>query len=247
MSFNRIRIVLVATSHAGNIGAAARAMKTMGLPRLTLVAPQNFPDAEATARAVGAEDLLQSAQVCATLDEAIRDCAFVIGTSARSRRIAWPTLAPDTAAARALQEAEKSEVAILFGRERTGLTNEELDRCQALVHIPTDPGFSSLNLAAAVQIVAYELRRLLLGATVIRKTAEEALGEPLASAAEVQRFYEHLEQVMTETGFLDPENPKLLMRRLMRLYNRAQLSTNEVNILRGILTAVQRPHGKPHS
>jgi TrmH family RNA methyltransferase len=247
MSFNRIRIVLVATSHAGNIGAAVRAMKTMGLARLVLVAPLNFPDAEATARAVGAEDLLQTAQVCASLDEAIRDCSFVIGTSARSRRIAWPTLAPDAAAARVLQEAETNEVAILFGRERTGLTNEELDRCQALVHIPTDPDFSSLNLAAAVQIVAYELRRSLLGATVSLKPAEESLGEPLASAAEVQRFYEHLEQVMTETGFLDPENPKLLMRRLMRLYNRARLSTNEVNILRGILTAVQRPHGKPHS
>ena len=245
MILNRIRIVLVATSHAGNIGAAARAMKTMGLSRLVLVAPQSFPDPEATARAVGAENILQAAQVTASLDEAIRDCQLVIGTSARSRRIAWPTLSPDAAAARTLGEAATHEVAILFGRERTGLTNEELDRCHALVHIPTDPEFSSLNLAAAVQIVAYELRRAMPATTDLPGPVTDALGEPLASAAEVQRFYEHLERVMTETGFLDPENPKLLMRRLMRLYNRAQLTTNEVNILRGILTAVRRPHGKP--
>lgn len=245
MILNRIRIVLVATSHAGNIGAAARAMKTMGLSRLVLVAPQSFPDPEATARSVGAENILQAAQVAASLDEAIRDCQLVIGTSARSRRIAWPTLSPDAAATRALGEAATHEVAILFGRERTGLTNEELDRCHALVHIPTDPEFSSLNLAAAVQIVAYELRRAMLTTTDLPGPVTDALGETLASAAEVQRFYEHLEQVMTETGFLDPENPKLLMRRLMRLYNRAHLTANEVNILRGILTAVRRPHGKP--
>jgi len=244
---NRIRIVLVATSHAGNIGAAARAMKTMGMSRLVLVAPEQFPNPDATARAVGAEDILLAAQVCSSLDEAIHDCQFVIGTSARSRRISWPTLPPDIAAQRVLGESAKHEVAILFGRERTGLTNEELDRCQALVTIPTDPAFSSLNLGSAVQIVAYELRRQMLSHGTIVGPTVDAHGESLASAAEVQRFYEHLEQVMTDSGFLDPDNPKLLMRRLMRLYNRAQLSTNEVNILRGILTAAQRPHGKSHS
>jgi tRNA (cytidine32/uridine32-2'-O)-methyltransferase len=244
MSLDRIRVVLVATSHAGNIGGCARAMKTMGLTRLVLVDPLRFPDPEATARAVGAEDILINATVCASLDEALADCQLVIGTSARNRRIPWPVLAPEAAAELMVSEATDREVAVLFGRERTGLTNEELDRCQWLVNIPTASAFSSLNLASAVQIISYEIRRAVWRGDATPRTAEDMLGEPLASAEEVQRYYEHLQQVLVETGFLDPDNPRLLMRRLMRLYNRIQLTTNEVNILRGILAAVTQPHHK---
>jgi len=232
--------VLVGTSHAGNIGACARAMKTMGLRRLVLVAPQQFPDPEATARAVGAEDVLSDAVVCASLDEAIADCQLVVGTSARDRRIPWPQLAPDEAAERLIRAGHDQRVAVLFGRERTGLSNDELDRCQLLVNIPTDPDFSSLNLAAAAQVLAYELRRAFLRGRPSPPAEAEPLGEPPATAADIQRFYAHLESVLTETGFLDPANPRLLMRRLMRLFNRVELTANEVNILRGVLTAVSQ-------
>ena len=209
--------------------------------------PQRFPDPEATARAVGAEDILSRATVCANLDEALADCQLVIGTSARNRRIPWPLLLPEAAAELMVSEAAQQEVAVLFGRERTGLTNDELDRCQWLVNIPTATEFSSLNLASAVQIIGYEIRRALLQGKAEPRTAEDMLGEPLASAEDVQRYYEHLQQVLVETGFLDPENPRLLMRRLMRLYNRVQLTANEVNILRGILAAVTQHHKKPRT
>lgn len=237
----------MATSHAGNIGACARAMKTMGLNRLVLVDPLHFPDPEATARAVGAEDVLNNARRCADLDEALADCHLVIGTSARNRRIPWPLLMPDEAAHRAVREAGERDVALLFGRERTGLTNEELDRCHLLVNIPTDPDFSSLNLAAAVQVLAYEVRRALLAGQVSKPDATPPLGEPLATAADVQRFYDHLQQVLVDTQFLDPANPRLLMRRLMRLFNRVQLTDNEVKILRGFLAAVGQQHKRDHS
>lgn len=246
MPLNRIRVVLVATSHAGNIGACARAMKTMGLRQLVLVAPHAFPDPEATARAAGADDILAAARVCATLDEAIGDCQLVIGTSARHRRIPWPLLTPREAASRVVHAAEQHEVALLFGRERTGLLNEELDRCQALVTIPADPDFSSLNLASAVQVLSYEIRCAgLHDAENPSPAAGADLGEPLATAADVQRFYEHLEQVLTQAQFLDPDNPRLLMRRLMRLFNRVTLTTNEVNILRGILSALSGQRDRP--
>ena len=244
---NRIRIVLVATSHAGNIGACARAMKTMGLKRLVLVDPLRFPDVEATARAVGAEDVLNNAQVCANLDEALADCHLVIGTSARNRRIPWPLLMPDEAAQRAVQESAERDVALLFGRERTGLTNDELDRCQLLVNIPTDPDFSSLNLAAAVQVLCYEVRRAAQAKDTPRPDAAALLGEPLATAADVQRFYDHLEQVLVETRFLDPANPRLLMRRLVRLFNRVQMTENEVKILRGFLASIGQQHKRDHT
>jgi len=248
MSLDRIRIVLVAPSHSGNIGGCARAMKNMGLSRLYLVAPDEFPSDQATARAVGAEDVLDHARICASLDEAVADCHLVVGTSARGRRIPWPVLAPDEAAQRIVQTAGEREVAVVFGRERTGLTNEELDRCQALVNIPTDPGFASLNLACAVQVVAYEIWRTAESQTQPKSgtvaATMDALGEPLATHDEVQRFYGHLEEVLVGTGFLDPNNPRLLMRRLMRLFNRVELTNNEVNILRGILTAVTQPRAK---
>ncbi len=245
MPQNRIRIVLVEPSHGGNIGGCARAMKNMGLTHLVLVAPQEFPGAEASARAAGADDVLVQAEVCATLDEAIANCQLVVGCSARARRIAWPMLDPSQAAQKLVEAAADREVAVLFGRERTGLTNDELDRCQILVNIPANPEFSSLNLACAVQVIAYELRR---AGTVDRAAATgmaEMLGEPLATSAEVQQFYLHLEQVMIETGFLNPDNPRLLMRRIMRLYNRVEMTANEVNILRGILTSFKqkKPYG----
>lgn len=237
MSLDRIRIVLVAPSHAGNIGGCARAMKNMGLQHLYLVTPDEFPSDEATARAAGAEDLLARARVCTSLDEAIGDCELVIGTSARHRRIPWPLLDPAETAQRLVAESETRQVAVLFGRERTGLTNDELDRCQLLVNIPADPAFSSLNLACAVQVIAYEIWRV-SGQGMVPPPETDALGEPLATHEEVQRFYEHLERVLVETRFLDPDNPRLLMRRLNRLFNRVALTRNEVNILRGILTAV---------
>jgi TrmH family RNA methyltransferase len=218
-------------------------MKNMGLRHLALVAPCDYPGDEASARAAGAEDVLHSARLCASLDEAIEDCQLVIGTSARDRRIPWPLLAPDEAARRLVAASAAQQVAVLFGRERTGLTNEELDRCQALIMIPTDPGFASLNLACAVQIVAYEIYRAGLTWIAADDHRAEPLGEPAAAKGDIERFYQHLEQVLVETGFLDPQNPRLLMRRLMRLFNRADLTVNEVNILRGILTSVQKRRG----
>jgi len=246
MPLNRIRIVLVQPSHSGNIGGCARAMKNMGLTRLVLVAPEEFPGEEASARAAGADDVLAQAQVCATLDEAIADCHLVIGASARERRIAWPTLAPDEAA-RKVVAAAGQEVAVLFGRERTGLTNDELDRCQILVNIPANPEFSSLNLACAVQLIAYEIRCAAVTGAAATPTNAEMLGEPLATSAEIQRFYQHLDQVMVASGFLDPKNPRLLTRRVMRLFNRVEMTSNEVNILRGILSAVTQSDTKTKS
>jgi TrmH family RNA methyltransferase len=229
---DEVRIVLVETTHPGNIGAAARAMKNMGLSRLYLVRPQRYPSAEATARAAGADDLLARAVLCDDFDQALADCGLIFGASARGRKIAWPQLDPRQAAARIA--AATGETAVVFGREHAGLTNEELDRCNYLLNIPADPGFSSLNVAAAVQVVAYELRM----AGFAGQSAPAA--EPLASAGQRERFYAHLEQVLLSLEFLDPANPKHLMRRLRRLFNRVELDQNEVHILRGILTAVER-------
>ena len=233
---NRIRIVLVETSHPGNIGAAARAMKTMGLTRLVLVNPGEFPHPDAAARASAAVDLLEQAQVVPDLDTALAGCVLVAGTSARRRGIGPPELMPRECAAKLVGAAAERDVALVFGRERTGLTNEELDRCHLLVTIPANPEYASLNLASAVQVLAYELL-LARGATAAAAESEV----PLATADEMERLYEHLEQAALETGFLDPENPKHLMRRLRRLFNRAQPDQNELNILRGLLTALQSP------
>lgn len=233
---DRINIVLVGTTHPGNIGAVARAMKTMGLARLRLVQPRIFPSAEATARAAGADDVLGAATLHASLDEAVADCVLVVGASARARAIGCPMLSPRDAAARAAEEAQ-GQVAIVFGREHSGLSNEELDRCHYQLHIPSDPDFSSLNVAAAVQIVCYELRLACFGA--LPAAGATAGGEEAVSHHEMERYYEHLEAVLTELEFLDPANPRHLMRRLRRLYHRARPDRNEINILRGILTAVQ--------
>jgi TrmH family RNA methyltransferase len=226
------RIVLVNTSHPGNIGAAARAMKNMGLEQLCLVSPQQYPSAEATARASGADDLLAAASCHQTLDEAIVDATLVIGASARCRTLPLPMLDPRDCAELTMAQADRGRVAILFGRERTGLTNEELDRCHYLVQIPSNPDYPSLNLAAAVQVIAYELRV----AAGTAGPAPEAQRD-CASAGQLEQFYAHLEQTLIEHEFLDPENPRQLMRRLRRLFGRARPDQNEINILRGILTA----------
>ena len=234
-----IRIVLLRPTHPGNVGAVARAMKNMGLEQLYLVAPVDHSGPEARARAAGAEDVLARAIVCANLDEAIGDCHFIAGTTARSRYIEWPALDPSACAARLTAESVRGPVALLFGQERTGLTNEELDRCHALVQIPASPDYPSLNLACAVQILAYEIYRTV-------KSAEPLAAplDPPASQEEMERFYAHLEEVLLETEFLDPANPRFLLRRLRRLFNRAQPDRNEANILRGILTAVQQSRRK---
>lgn len=231
-----IRVVLSHTSHPGNIGAVARAMKTMGLNDLCLVQPKLFPHAEATARASGADDLLAAARVCTSLEEATRDCRLVIGASARTRSLPCPVISPDECARRAYAESAQGGVAIVFGCEQSGLSNAEIDRCQFLVRIPTNPDYGSLNLAAAVQIIAYEIR-------VAHGDGEELTSVPAhipVSAGEMERFYLHLEHTLVELEFLDPDNPRQLMRRLRRLYNRARPDENEINILRGILAAAQQ-------
>jgi TrmH family RNA methyltransferase len=231
-----IRVVLSGTSHPGNIGAAARAMKTMGLTRLYLVNPKVFPAAEATARASGADDVLTNAVVCSEIGEALSGCHLVIGASARSRSIPCPVINPAESARKASAESEQGEVAMLFGCERSGLSNAEIDRCQYLVQIPSNPDYGSLNLAAAVQIICYEI----LVAHGQPGPAGDAPGYRPANTDEMERFYQHLEQALIALDFLDPDNPRQLMRRLRRLYGRARPDENEVNILRGMLTAAQQ-------
>lgn len=239
-----LRIVLVGTTHPGNIGAVARAMKNMGLKDLLLVNPRHFPHEDATARASGAEDVLEAARVIDSLAEAIGDCQYVAGASARPRTIGWPTITPRDCAARLHHESEQGVAAAVFGPEKSGLKNEDLDLCHTLVTIPAVPDFSSLNLAMAVQVLCYELRMAALN----EKVSGTARDVPLANAAELERFYVHLEQVLTASGFLDTENPRYLMRRLRRLFLRSEPDHNEINILRGILASLdpRAPLGPPH-
>lgn len=242
-SLSWARIVLVETSHPGNIGAAARAMKTMGLSQLYLVSPRRFPCAEATARAAGADDLLAAAIVVSDLEAAIADCATVVGTSARSRHVAWPSVEAANCSELAGGESG-ARVAFVFGRENSGLTNDELDRCNALLTIPTDPHYQSLNLAAAVQILAYELRKAALAQAVqtapVAPFQGESAQDSLGSAKELAGFYEHLRNALIHVGYLNPATPGLLMRRLRRLFSRSGLSRSEINLLRGILAAAER-------
>lgn len=239
----RIRVVLVGTTHPGNIGAAARAMKTMGLRDLVLVEPQRFPAAEATALAAGADDLLAAARVLPGLEEALADCVWAVGTSARRRGHSVPPFPPDHAAADLVARAARGPVALVFGRESSGLTNEELDRCNALVQIPTEPRFSSLNLAAAVQVLAYCCRAAALEDTP--RQLPEYDPDPPATQAELEALFEHYLRALIRIEFLDPEKPRHLMRRLRHLYLRAGLSASEVQILRGILTHTERGGGRP--
>ena len=230
-----IHVVLSHTSHPGNIGAAARAMKTMTLSSLSLVNPQQFPHADATARASGADDILASARVFDDIDAALAEHRLVIGASTRTRTIPCPVISPAECARLACDESRAGQVAILFGCEQSGLSNAEIDRCHKLVQIPGNPEYSSLNLAAAVQIICYEIYVAALGGN----HPSPAAGQDAVSADEMERFYQHLEQTLVELGFLDPANPRQLMRRLRRLYNRARPDENEVNILRGMLSAAQ--------
>lgn len=235
---DNIRIVLVATTHPGNIGAAARAMKTMGISRLDLVKPKIFPSAETTARAAGADDILSCISVYEDLKTAVKDCEFVAGTSARTRNISWPVTSPQEAAGEITRMAGKGvNSAILFGTENSGLSNEDIELCNSIICIPANPEFSSLNLASAVQIICYELRKSLTGDN--EPSPEYLENELPANVEQMNLFFDHLENCLTEIGFYDPEKPRLLMRRLKRLFNRAQLDINEYNILRGILSAAQ--------
>lgn len=234
---DQIRIVLVNTSHTGNMGSAARAMKTMGLTQLVLVDPQALPDDNAHALAAGASDVLANARVVSTLDEAIADCGLVIGTSARSRTLSWPMLDPREAGEKAVGEGMKHPVALVFGRERTGLTNDELQKCHYHVAIPANPEYSSLNLAMAVQTICYEVRMCWL-----QDQAPEVESEAdYPSARQLEGFYQHLEQTLLKTGFIADDHPGQVMSKLRRLFNRARPEAIELNILRGILTSIQKP------
>ncbi|MBU2952564.1 tRNA (cytosine(32)/uridine(32)-2'-O)-methyltransferase TrmJ [Marinobacter sp. F3R08] len=248
-----IRIVLVETSHSGNIGAVARAMKNMGLGNLWLVNPNSFPDEASYARAAGASDVLDGAQVVPTLDEALADCVLVMGTSARGRKVPWPVCAPPEAAAAASGHAESGPVALVFGRENHGLSNDELQRCHYHIHIPSNPDYSSLNLAMAVQVMCYELRMYYLrsleggeGSPYLKsmiRPGDEGWDVPAAKVQDVEGFFGHLEQMLIDVDFHRRENPRQLMTRLRRLFQRARLDQMEINILRGILTAAQKAAG----
>ena len=214
-------------------------MKNMGLSDLALVDPKYFPHEEAAARASGAADVLDGACVVSTLSEALTDCVYTAGASARSRAISWPTMGPRDCAERMIRESKAGKVAAVFGPEHSGLNNDDLDLCDTLLTIPTNPEFSSLNLGMAVQVLAYELRvaSMLDEGPVFETEAPPATGE------EMEHFYAHLEQVLADVRFLDPDNPRHLMRRLRRLFIRARPDKNEVNILRGILTAIDQTRG----
>ena len=228
---SKIKFILFEPSHPGNVGAAARAIKTMGFDTLCLINPIEHPHPEARARSSGALDILLNAEVYGNLPDAIKDCGLIIGTTSRTRRISVPITNIREAAPSIVAEAKKRPVAVIFGPEKSGLINQQVDCCNQLVSIPSSESYKSLNLAMAVQIVAYELR-----------VASEALpaeirARNLASNDEIELFYAHLNQVLLETGFLNPKNPKQLMRRLRTLFNRAQMDENEINIMRGILAS----------
>ncbi|HEU5280430.1 MAG TPA: tRNA (cytosine(32)/uridine(32)-2'-O)-methyltransferase TrmJ [Gammaproteobacteria bacterium] len=232
---SRIRIVLVNTSHPGNIGSAARAMKTMGINQLTLVAPEAFPHQKAVELSAGATDILDQAVVVNTLEEAVADCTLVVGTSARFRRIPWPLLTPRQMADKVKAEPETGLTAIVFGREQSGLTNEELERCHCHIHIPANPDYSSLNLAMAVQIAAYELRMASLGEIDFSQDWDF----PPASAESMEQYFEHLERVFTTLDFIKTNAPRKSMTRLRRLFYRARPDIMEMNMLRGMLTSIE--------
>lgn len=240
------RIVMVNTTHPGNIGAAARAMKNMGFQQLVLVDPIAAIDEDAIQRSSRAEDILHNAKIVATLEEAIADCGLVVGTSARSRHLPWPLMNPRQCAAKAQVTSKHAPIALVFGRESRGLTNEELQLCHAHVHIPTDENFSSLNVAQAIQVLCYEFRLAALdeGEPAGDQQTKDCWGVdwdyPMASHGEVQGMLEHLQTLLINMGFLDPDTPKQLMPRLRRLFQRAMPDRLEINILRGILANMDR-------
>lgn len=239
-----VRIVLVGPRHPGNIGSAARAMKTMGFDELALVAPQDFPAPAADMMAASAADVLANARVHASVREAVADCGLVVGSTARARYLPWTVVEPREAAREIAAAARAGKVAVLFGPERTGLSNDELEQCQRLLTIPSDEAYPSLNLAMAVQVVTYELRLAMRDGA----HSPDAASGPLANAHEMEHFYAQLEQVLEEVDFRDRTGQGHLMARLRRFFNRATPDENEIHILRGILTAVQgrrRRAGEP--
>jgi len=227
---NNVRVVLSHTTHPGNIGAAARAMKTMGLRHLYLINPRHFPDPQAHAMSAGADDILENAVVCASIDDALRGVAFTVAMTARLRDISIEVKSPRAAMPLVLQAARSQPVALLFGTEMSGLTNEEMGKAQVLVNIPTNPDYSSLNVAAAVQVMSYEL-------SVVAKSYQPVAQEFHPAAHEqVEGYFAHLEKTLVEIGFFTTQNPSRMMQRLRRLYERARLEADEINILRGILS-----------
>ncbi|SFR42953.1 tRNA (cytidine32/uridine32-2'-O)-methyltransferase [Marinobacter daqiaonensis] len=245
-----VRVVLVETSHSGNIGAVARAMKNMGLGNLWLVSPRSFPDETSYARAAGASDVLDRARVVATLDEAIADCVLVMGTSARGRKVPWPVMSPTDAAQQVGDYQERGEVALVFGRENNGLSNDELQRCHVHIHIPSNPDYGSLNVAMAVQVLCYEVRMQYLRGLensennpqlkAINSPEDAGWDVPAATVAELDGFFGHLEATLADIEFHRRDNPRQLMTRLRRLFQRARPDQMEINILRGVLSAVQK-------
>ncbi len=240
---SRFKIVLVETSHPGNIGAVARAMKNMSITRLCLVKPKVFPSADATSRASGADDILSQAEIYDTLSEAIADCQIVLGASARDRSISWPELTARQSAEKLISSSQSEEkVAIVFGRENSGLKNHELDLCHYLLRIPCNADYSSLNLAAAVQVVCYEL--FVASGQVTESNIGDKDTVPLASNNQMELFYEHLQQTIADIGFLHVDKTQSIMRRLRRIFNRIELDTKELDILRGILRYAQNHNNK---
>jgi tRNA (cytidine32/uridine32-2'-O)-methyltransferase len=240
----KIRIILVSPTHPGNIGSAARAMKTMGLSELVLVNPcENFPSQTATAMAAGADDILANAQIVSSLDEALAECQMIIGTSARLRQLPVELLSAEQCGPFVVQQAAHSKVALMFGREHAGLTNEELNRCHYHVHIPSNPDFSSLNLGAAVQVLSYSVRMAYLATQETPVESSEEF-EPLASDEQMQIFYNRLEQLLLERDFIKRSSPKKIMARLRRLFNRAQVEQTEIDLLLGVLRAVGGERGE---
>lgn len=236
---DQLCIVMIQTSHPGNIGSAARAMKTMGIHDLRLVNPNRFNSPETKALASGADDILENARLCSNLQEALADCHYVIGTSARSERsLRWPQMDARQCGEWVAEHVPTQKIALVFGRERTGLTNEELEHCQSLVHIPMAFDFFSLNIAAAIQIICYECMMAIRQGTSVTETAHDLDEEP-ATAAAMESFFTHLETSLVEVEYLDKNNPRLLMRRLRRLFGRINPTQSEVNILRGMLSAFQ--------
>jgi len=250
ISLKNVRIVLVNTSDCRNIGSAARAMKTMGLSQLILVDPVEMPNGQAQALAAGATDVLANAKVVSTMQEAVNDCGLVIGTSARSRTLPWPMLNPRECGAKLVEELANFPVALVFGRESSGLTNEELQLCHFHVQIPANPEYSSLNLAMAVQTLSYEIRMNFLGLgqpekviPVVDKVADKATEgeiEEFPIVEETERLYQHFEDALKGTGFITPTHPGLVMTKLRRLFNRARPDVKEVKMLRGILSSVDK-------
>ncbi|MDX5629573.1 MULTISPECIES: tRNA (cytosine(32)/uridine(32)-2'-O)-methyltransferase TrmJ [unclassified Brenneria] len=239
---HNIRVVLVETSHTGNMGSVARAMKTMGLSKLYLVNPLVKPDSQAIALSAGASDVIGDATLVDSLDQALEGCSLVVGTSARSRTLPWPMLEPRECGVRSAREAEHAPVALVFGRERVGLTNDELQKCHYHVAIPANPEYSSLNLAMAVQILAYEVRVAYLDR--LQAGEEEHDETPYPLVDDLERFYQHLEQTLLQTGFIRQAHQGQVMNKLRRLFTRARPESQELNILRGILSSVQKKQGE---